>query len=68
MKLILPNGEKKELDSKLEDSEKQRVVELILEEWQLYFENYKHTKKVQICLDILSNYLSKEKPKPKEML
>lgn len=65
MKLILPNGEKKELDSKLEDYEKQAVVNEILEEWQGYFEQYRQNKKVQTCLDILSNYLSKEN-KPKE--
>jgi hypothetical protein len=68
MKLILPNGEKKELDSSLEDNEKQEVVKKILEEWESYFEQYKHNRKVQTCLDILSNYLSKEKPKPKEII
>lgn len=68
MKLILPNGQKKELDSKLEDNEKQEIVKIILEEWQGYFQEFKHTKKVQTCLDILSNYLSKEKPKKKEIV
>lgn len=64
MNLILPDGNKFELDKSLSSENKKEVVESILSEWDWYFTKYKN-RKTQVCLEILSNYLCHEKASSK---
>ncbi|MCY9737421.1 hypothetical protein M5X17_27285 [Paenibacillus alvei] len=58
LRLILPNGNKIELDDNLSIEEKKKVVNDILLEWSDYFTTYR-TKKTKVCLEVLSSYLCK---------
>lgn len=65
MKIILPNGEKRELDVGISYEERRQVVDEILEEWNDYFTRYRN-KKTLVCLDVLTTYLCYEVKKEGE--
>lgn len=57
MKLRLPNGDIRYLDTSLSLEERKEVVNGILEEWNDYFQKSWELRKTQVCLDILGNYI-----------
>lgn len=59
MKLMLPNGEKVELDNTLPLEDKRIIVDKILDEWNDYFTKFRNNK-TKVCLEVLSSYLCHE--------
>lgn len=57
MKIILPDGTKRYLKSKLTIEEKRIIVDEILDEFTPYFTENWDTNKTRICLDVLCSYL-----------
>lgn len=57
MKLILPNGTKTYLDTRLAIYDRYNVVCEILSRWEDYFQNNWNLYTTKICIDILSTYL-----------
>lgn len=60
MRLILPDGNKMELDKELPYEERSKVVNQIINDWNWYFTKYRN-RKTEVCLEVLSNYLTYEK-------
>ncbi|MDH6674415.1 hypothetical protein M2277_005107 [Paenibacillus sp. LBL] len=57
MKIILPDGEKKNLDEALDYENRIKVVEEILLKWNDHYRETWEMNKTKVALEVLSNYI-----------